>query len=48
MKFLHVGWVNKNTINTIKRYERKQDEVPGQRKMRRDWERWERITYNKN
>lgn len=39
MKFAHGEWINKNLINTIKRYERKQDEMPNARKIRRDYER---------
>lgn len=39
MKFIRGEWVNKNTVNASKRYERKQDEEPNGRKIRRYWER---------
>ena len=39
MKYVQGGWVNKNVTNAIKRYERKQNEVPSGRKFRREWER---------
>lgn len=39
VKFVHGEWANKNAINASKRYERKQDEVPGERRIRRNCER---------
>lgn len=47
MKFVHGEWVNKNAINASKRYERKQDEVPGERRIRRDLDRFDRAFSNK-
>lgn len=39
MKFVHEEWVNKNTMNASKRYERKKDEMPSERRIRRDYNR---------